>query len=213
MSAAVWTRRCRRVRPSAFWAAGNLARMLALAAARLGFKCHIYAPEADSCAFQVSAAHTVASYQDEQALDGFASSVDVVTYEFENVPADTAKVLEQMCPLAPGSRALATAQDRVDEETVRRRASALPVAPFEAVESVTGADAMPSHRIGTPAILKTRRFGYDGKGQVKLTGQDLAGGGLGRYRQGARHSRRHGFVRMRGLGHCGAQLVGRDGVL
>ena len=85
---------------------GQLARMLSLAAARLGLKCHIYAPEADSCAFQVSAAHTVASYQDELALQRFASEVDIVTYEFENVPAETAKIIEPLCHLAPGSKGL-----------------------------------------------------------------------------------------------------------
>lgn len=149
---------------------GQLGRMLALAAARLGLKCHIYAPEADSCAFQVSAAHTVASYQDEQALRRFAGLVDVVTYEFENVPAETAKVLEQICPLAPGSKALATAQDRIAEKQFVASLG-IAVAPFEAVESVLSLrDAI--RTIGAPAILKTRRFGYDGKGQVRLTGQE-----------------------------------------
>lgn len=148
---------------------GQLGRMLSLAAARLGLKCHIFAPEEDSCAFQVSSAQTVASYQDEQALRQFASSVDVVTYEFENVPAEAAKVLEQICPLAPGVKALATAQDRVIEKQFIASLG-IAVAPFAAVESELALqDAMRS--IGTPSILKTRRFGYDGKGQVKLAGQ------------------------------------------
>jgi 5-(carboxyamino)imidazole ribonucleotide synthase len=149
---------------------GQLGRMLSLAAARLGLKCHIYAPEEDSCAFQVAAARTVASYQDEQALRRFAGAVDVITYEFENVPAEAAKILEQLCPLAPGSKALATAQDRVAEKQFVAGLG-IAVAPFEAVESeLSLRDAIRS--IGTPAILKTRRFGYDGKGQVRLTGHE-----------------------------------------
>src|SRR4051812_12585804 len=95
---------------------GQLGRMLALAAARLGLKCHIFAPEAESPAFQVAAARTCAAYDDAAALQAFASGVDVVTYEFENVPAETAAILADLKPLAPGAEALATSQDRLVEK-------------------------------------------------------------------------------------------------
>lgn len=147
---------------------GQLGRMLALAAARLGLKCHIFAPEGDSPAFQVSAARTIASYSDLVALEDFASSVDVVTYEFENVPGETAAYLEGHVPLAPGAAALQTAQDRFDEKTFIASLG-YQVAPFAAVsDEASLLEAVA--RIGRPSILKTRRFGYDGKGQVKLIG-------------------------------------------
>ena len=96
---------------------GQLARMLSLAAARLGINCHIYAPEADSPAFAVSAARTVAAYDDYAALEAFGKAVDVVTYEFENVPGETAAFLDRIVPIAPGAAALSTAQDRISEKT------------------------------------------------------------------------------------------------
>ncbi len=145
---------------------GQLGRMLALAAAQLGFKCHIFAPEADSPAFQVSAAYTIAGYNDFAALEKFAKAVDVVTYEFENVPGDTAAFLEARVVLAPGSSALKTAQDRVDEKTFIAGLG-IPVAPFAAVGSLAELEAAIA-RIGRPSVLKTRRFGYDGKGQTKI---------------------------------------------
>lgn len=145
---------------------GQLGRMLALAAARLGLRCHIYAPEADSPAFQVAAAHSCAAYEDRDALDAFAAAVDVVTYEFENVPAETAAILGRLKPLAPGAEALATSQDRFTEKTFLARIG-LETAPFAAIEDEAGLErAVP--RIGRPAILKTRRFGYDGKGQAAI---------------------------------------------
>jgi 5-(carboxyamino)imidazole ribonucleotide synthase len=147
---------------------GQLGRMLALAAARLGLNCHIYAPEADSPAFAVAAAHTVAAYDDLAALSEFAAAVDVVTYEFENVPAETAQALAAHKPLSPSAQALATAQDRVAEKTFISGLG-IAVAPFAAVADEASLAAAAA-RIGIPAILKTRRFGYDGKGQVKLTG-------------------------------------------
>lgn len=145
---------------------GQLGRMLALAAARLGFKCHIYAPEADSPAFQVSAAHTIGAYTDFAALGRFAKAVDVVTYEFENVPGETAAFLEGRVPLSPSAAALRTAQDRVDEKTFIAGLG-ISVAPFAAVADEASLEAAIA-RIGRPAILKTRRFGYDGKGQTKI---------------------------------------------
>jgi 5-(carboxyamino)imidazole ribonucleotide synthase len=145
---------------------GQLGRMLSLAAARLGLKCHIYAPEADSPAFQVAAARTVAAYDDRAALAAFAAAVDAVTYEFENVPAETAAYLESLVPLAPGAGALKTAQDRFEEKQFIAGLG-IKVAPFAAVADAASLAAAVA-RIGRPAILKTRRFGYDGKGQVKL---------------------------------------------
>ena len=151
---------------------GQLGRMLTLAAARLGIKCHIFAPEADSPAFHVAAAHTIAPYSDFEALGAFARSVELVTYEFENVPAETAAFLEKRVALAPGAHALATAQDRVAEKTFIA-ALGIPVAPFAEVSSVEELDAALA-RIGRPAILKTRRFGYDGKGQTRIDRQKAA---------------------------------------
>lgn len=142
---------------------GQLGRMLALAAARLGFKTHIYCPDAQSPAFEVTPNRTVAAYDDEQALAVFASHVDVVTYEFENVPARTAKFLAELKPLRPGANALAISQDRLAEKaflTVNRIA----VAPFAAVPDHDRLDEALAE-IGTPAVLKTTRMGYDGKGQ------------------------------------------------
>jgi 5-(carboxyamino)imidazole ribonucleotide synthase len=140
--------------------------MLSLAAARLGIDCHIYAPEADSPAFAVSAAKTVAAYDDFAALEAFAAKVDVVTYEFENVPGDTAAVLESRVPVAPGVAALKTAQDRIAEKTFISGLR-IPVAPFAEVSDLASLEAAIA-LIGRPAVLKTRRFGYDGKGQTKI---------------------------------------------
>jgi 5-(carboxyamino)imidazole ribonucleotide synthase len=145
---------------------GQLARMLALAAARLGIDCHIYAPEAESPAFAVAAAHTIARYDDFDALSAFAQTVDVVTYEFENVPGATAAFLAVRVPVAPGVAALETAQDRVAEKTFIAGLG-IPVAPFAAVSDLASLEAALG-RIGRPAVLKTRRFGYDGKGQTRI---------------------------------------------
>jgi 5-(carboxyamino)imidazole ribonucleotide synthase len=151
---------------------GQLGRMIALAAARLGFRCHVYAPEADSPAFYVAAHHTVAAYDDEQALRQFSTSVQCVTYEFENVPARTIELLGNRVPVRPGARALAVCQDRVLEKTLARDLGAQ-TAEFGAVDS-EGELRLRIEQIGTPAILKTRRFGYDGKGQVVIRSPDDA---------------------------------------
>ncbi len=146
---------------------GQLARMLAMAAARLGLNTHIFSPEPDCPAAAVCAAHTIAPYTDADALARFGRLVDVVTYEFENVPAETVDVLERACvTVAPGARALAVAQDRLIEKEFVRSIGAM-TAPFEGVDS---AEALASAltRIGRPAILKTRRLGYDGKGQTVI---------------------------------------------
>ena len=145
---------------------GQLARMLALAAGNLGLHCHIFAPEADSPAFAVSAARTVARYTDFAALKTFSNAVDVVTYEFENVPAETASFFAGRVPVAPGVAALQTAQDRIAEKTFISGLG-IPVAPFADVADVESLEAALA-LIGRPAILKTRRFGYDGKGQTRI---------------------------------------------
>ncbi len=142
---------------------GQLGRMLALAAARLGMKTHIYCPDPDSPAFDVTPLKTVAAYDDETALAAFAAAVDVITYEFENVPARTAAFLAHLKPLRPGANALAVSQDRLAEKaflTINR----IPVAPFAAITDLDRLEAE-LEEIGAPAVLKTTRLGYDGKGQ------------------------------------------------
>ena len=145
---------------------GQLARMLALAAGKIGLNCHIYAPEAESPAFQVSSAHTIGAYDDYLALTKFAGSVQAVTYEFENVPAATVKFLENLVPVRPGSKALSVAQDRIAEKHLALDLGAM-TAEFAAVNSVEELRAAIKH-IGFPAVLKTTRMGYDGKGQAKI---------------------------------------------
>jgi 5-(carboxyamino)imidazole ribonucleotide synthase len=145
---------------------GQLGRMLALAAARLGFKCHVFAPNPDSPAFDVVHRVTCADYTDTQALDRFAADVDAVTYEFENVPAETATFLAARIPVLPDPQVLATTQDRLAEKTF---VSGLGIrtADFAAVAE-PGELAAAIETVGRPAVLKTRRFGYDGKGQATI---------------------------------------------
>ena len=145
---------------------GQLGRMLALAAARLGFKCHVFAPSPNAPAFDVVHRATCADYTDTQALDRFAAEVDVVTYEFENVPAETAMFLSARVPVLPDPQVLATTQDRLAEKNF--------VAGLGIATARYAAVAQPSDlaaavaQIGRPAVLKTRRFGYDGKGQATI---------------------------------------------
>lgn len=146
---------------------GQLGRMLALAAARLGLNCHIYAPEADSPAFQVSTARTVAEYTDLAALAAFAGSVSAITYEFENVPVESVRFLETLKPVRPGAKALEVAQDRLREKDLARKLGAKTADFARVTDKASLAAALTS--IGTPAVLKTTRFGYDGKGQAKIT--------------------------------------------
>ena len=145
---------------------GQLGRMLALAAARLGLKCHVLAPSPDSPAFDVVHRVTRADYNDTEALDRFAADVDVVTYEFENVPAETATFLAARVPVLPDPKILATTQDRLAEKTF---VSGLGIgtAAFAPV-SRPGELAAALTQIGRPAVLKTRRYGYDGKGQATI---------------------------------------------
>lgn len=144
---------------------GQLGRMLALAAANLGFKCHIYSDVAGP-AFDVAAAHTVAAYDDRIALDGFGAAISVATYEFENIPVATVEHLAKLVPVRPGATALEAAQDRVNEKTLARIMGAK-TASFVPIDSEAQlVDSLEEFPL--PAILKTRRFGYDGKGQAKL---------------------------------------------
>jgi 5-(carboxyamino)imidazole ribonucleotide synthase len=145
---------------------GQLGRMLALAAARLGFKCHVFAPSPDSPAFDVVHRVTCANYTDTEALNRFAEDVDAVTYEFENVPAETATFLAARVPVLPDPRVLATTQDRLAEKNfvaglgIRTAAFTTVAQPSELAAALD--------RIGRPAVLKTRRYGYDGKGQATI---------------------------------------------
>src|SRR5215211_6060378 len=151
---------------------GQLGRMIALAAARYGLSTHVYGPEPDSPAFAVACRHTRKAYDDEAALLAFADTVDVITYEFENVPRRTAEILSRRKPLRPGVEALATTQDRFAEKSFVA-ALGIPTAPFRAVGSEADlADAL--EEVGRPAVLKTRRFGYDGKGQVMIKPETAA---------------------------------------
>lgn len=146
---------------------GQLARMLALAAAPLGLRCHVYSPEKDSCAFEVAHAHTCADYQDEDALAGFADAIDIITYEFENVPAPTAAFLSRRKQVAPDPKVLELTQDRLVEKDYISDLG-IATAPYAPVHSATQlADGI--EKVGLPAVLKTRTLGYDGKGQVKIT--------------------------------------------
>ncbi len=145
---------------------GQLARMLAVAASRLGLRCHIYDPAADAPAGDVAHRLTTAAFDDSRALAAFAASVDVITYEFENIPTATLDLLEPLRPVRPNRRALAIAQDRLPEKTFLRE-HGLATAPFAPVDSRASlAAAMAT--TGLPAILKTRRLGYDGKGQARI---------------------------------------------
>ncbi|HZD89899.1 MAG TPA: ATP-grasp domain-containing protein, partial [Pseudolabrys sp.] len=146
---------------------GQLGRMLALAAARLGRNCHVYAPDEDSCAFDVVARSTCAAYDDEDALARFAESVDVITYEFENVPAETAAFLAKRRPVLPDPQVLETTQDRLIEKDFMKSLK-IATAPYAPVHSAMQlAEGLAA--VGLPAVLKTRRLGYDGKGQAKIT--------------------------------------------
>ena len=145
---------------------GQLGRMLSVAAARLGYKSHIYAPDETPPAAEVAAAFTRGAYDDKAALRRFGSQVDVATYEFENIPVEALAALAETVPLHPPLRALEVAQDRLAEKEFVLDQGGRP-APFARVDDRAGLDAALAE-IGAPAILKTRRFGYDGKGQVRI---------------------------------------------
>jgi 5-(carboxyamino)imidazole ribonucleotide synthase len=145
---------------------GQLGRMSAIAAARLGYKCHIFSPEPDSPASQVSYLSTIADYTDHVALHRFAEAVDVITFEFENVPADGLELLTSLKPVRPGPAILRLSQDRLQEKRFLNDIG-IATAPWLEVRDAAGLDAAIA-AIGLPAVLKTTRLGYDGKGQAVL---------------------------------------------
>ncbi len=148
---------------------GQLGRMAALAAARLGYRVHVFTPETDSPTSQVCAARTVADYTDAAAIEAFADSVDVVTFEFENVPAESVRLMTEHAPVRPCWRVLETAQDRIAEKTFFNDIG-IATAPWRPVRSAADLTRAVGE-LGRPAVLKTARLGYDGKGQVKITAE------------------------------------------
>jgi 5-(carboxyamino)imidazole ribonucleotide synthase len=153
---------------------GQLGRMAAMAAARLGYRVHVYTPEPDSPAAQVSSAATVAAWHDRAALARFAAAVDAVTFEFENIPGEALDFVAARVPVAPSAAVLRTAQDRIAEKTFLESA-AVAVGPWAPVRSLGEVEAAVAS-VGLPCLLKTTRLGYDGKGQAILrTPGDLPG--------------------------------------
>lgn len=155
---------------------GQLGRMLSVAASRLGFKTCIFEPGGDCPASHVANYHFQKSYEDKDALKAFAEAVDVITFEFENIPTGALDVLETTRPVRPSRRALGVSQDRLTEKTFLADLG-LKTAPFAAFDD---ADSLAAalDAIGVPSILKTRRFGYDGKGQARITTQEEAASAL-----------------------------------
>ena len=169
---------------------GQLGRMTAMAAARLGYKCHIYAPESDIPASQVSAQTTCASYDDAAALDEFARSVDVVTLEFENIPVEAVRRVAAVTPVHPGAGVLEICQDRIREKSFLNGIG-IATAPWAEVTDLASLHVA-QNGIGRPAVLKSARFGYDGKGQAGLREGDEAAAVLAEV--GADSSVLEGFV-------------------
>jgi 5-(carboxyamino)imidazole ribonucleotide synthase len=155
---------------------GQLGRMLSVAASRLGYPCHIFDPDPAAPAAHVAQRVTTAEYGDEAALRAFAADAAVITYEFENIPAGALELLATTRPIRPGLRALEVSQDRLTEKTFLADLG-LATAPFSPVADADEL-ARALARIGAPSILKTRRFGYDGKGQVRLRTPDDAAAAL-----------------------------------
>jgi 5-(carboxyamino)imidazole ribonucleotide synthase len=149
---------------------GQLGRMLAMAAARLGLRCQVFSPDTDSPAFDVVLNATCAEYADVEALELFANDVDVITYEFENVPAAAAMVLAARRPVLPDRKILETTQDRLAEKDFVKQLG-IGTADYADVSSAASLRAAVA-RIGLPAVIKTRRFGYDGKGQAIIRDGD-----------------------------------------
>ena len=143
---------------------GQLGRMLATAGAALGFEVHVYEPEPDCPASRVAARSFCAPWDDEGAVQAFAERCDAVTYEFENVPVATVEIAARVSHLRPGARSLELTQDRLVEKSFINEAGVATV-PFAAVDDLESLEAAIA-QIGLPAVLKTRRFGYDGKGQA-----------------------------------------------
>ena len=151
---------------------GQLGRMLGAAAAQLGLRVHIYSPEKNCPASEIADTTTCAAYDDVTALKTFATAVNVVTYEFENVPGETARILSALAPVRPNPKALAISQDRLEEKQFLA-SHKIAIAPYARIDTVTDLTTA-LETLGTPVVLKTRRFGYDGKGQVKINHPDEA---------------------------------------
>ena len=151
---------------------GQLGRMLAIAAAQIGYRTHIFSPEAGAVAKSVALSSTTAAYDDIMALNGFAQAVDIITFEFENVPVETIRHLAEHRTVFPRANALGIAQDRLVEKSFARDCG-VPVGPYAEVHNSDDLRAA-IESIGCPAILKTARDGYDGKGQVLIASADDA---------------------------------------
>ena len=155
---------------------GQLGRMTALAAARLGYRCHVFCPEKDAPASAVAAATTCAPYENAGAQARFAAAVDVITYEFENIPLAPVEALAALKPVRPAPAALAVCQDRIREKSALRDAG-IGTAAFRPVRAIADLDGA-----AFPAILKTARLGYDGKGQALVAGRAEAEAAFARFR-------------------------------
>jgi 5-(carboxyamino)imidazole ribonucleotide synthase len=151
---------------------GQLGRMFAIAARRMGYRVHTFSPDQDSPTGQVADVEIVGSYDDLDAVRKFAQGVNVMTFEFENVPFETAQAATEFVPVRPSGRVLHTTQHRVREKTFLRTAG-FPVTEFEAVHSQAELETA-LNKIGCPAVLKTAGWGYDGKGQAKITRREDA---------------------------------------
>jgi 5-(carboxyamino)imidazole ribonucleotide synthase len=156
---------------------GQLGRMFALAARRLGYRVHVLSPDDDTPTGQVADVEIRAAYDDEDAVVELARGVDVVTFEFENVPISATEVVERFVPVRPNGAVLHTTQNRIREKTFLQR-NGIPVSPFVVVQSL---DELPNAiaHVGYPAILKTADWGYDGKGQVRIASPYDAAGAWG----------------------------------
>lgn len=146
---------------------GQLGRMTALAAAKFGIECHIYDPDSNAPAFQVCAKSFVNEYEDLEAIKDFASGVDAVLYEFENIPLQSAQHIEQFCVLRPSSFVLSVSQDRLVEKNFLLNEARVNTAKFYECNTYNDLETA-YNSINGMSVLKTRRFGYDGKGQIKL---------------------------------------------
>ena len=146
---------------------GQLGRMIALAAAKLGIECHVYDPDSNAPAFQVCSKSYINDYEDLNAIKQFAKKIDVALYEFENIPLKSAQIIEELCILRPSSFVLSISQDRLVEKNFLADKAKVQTAKFyecNSYEDLVNAKEL----IKGEAVLKTRRFGYDGKGQVKI---------------------------------------------
>jgi 5-(carboxyamino)imidazole ribonucleotide synthase len=151
---------------------GQLGRMFTMAARRMGYLVHTFSPESDTPTGQISDVEIPASYDDLDAVRDFARHVDVVTFEFENIPASTVEAVAEYAPVHPSGKVLHTAQHRVREKTYLARAG-FPVTPFRHIQSIEDLRAA-LDELGFPAVLKTAGFGYDGKGQSKINSPEEA---------------------------------------